>query len=52
MFSDAMRDATRVGAGSLVYHHDKKAEFGQFFSYEKDLIKEFDIAHQIGRAHV
>ena len=40
-----MRDATRIGAGSLVYHHDKKAEFGQFFSYEKDLIKEFNIAH-------
>jgi len=45
MFSDAMRDTTRIGAGSLVYHHDKKAEFGQFFSYDKKLIKEFNIAH-------
>ena len=45
MFTDAMKDKDRIGAGSILYRYDGSAEYGQFSSYDIALIKEFSILH-------
>ena len=45
MYTDAMKDKDRIGAGSILYRHDGSAEYGQFSSYDNALIKEFSILH-------
>ena len=45
MFTDAMKDKDRIGAGSILYRHDGSAEYGQFSSYDIALVEEFSILH-------
>ena len=45
LFSDAMRDSSQVGLGSIVYFPDETAEFAQFFTSDPILLKLYNTGH-------